>query len=176
MKVRTVRGKHTIHSPSMQTTVFPVCSFTSPPATWRIFSTLGAINALSLLLNGSPNIECTTNPSPRKKVSSRIPFVRSMIWLGMTKCPGAISSRSDPTAEKAMMAWHPMDLSAAMLARAGTSVGVMVCAGPWRERKAMRAPEGSLEMVMGEEGLPHGWRHELCCQVVASLFRCRPVC
>ncbi len=56
-----------------------------------------------------------------------------------------------------MMAWQPMCLRAAMLAREGTSVGVMVWAGPCRARKAMRAPEGSSEMVMGEEGLPQGY-------------------
>jgi hypothetical protein len=43
-----------------------------------------------------------------------------------------------------------------MLARAGTSVGVMVWAGPCREIKAIWAPEGREEIVMGEEGLPHG--------------------
>ena len=144
-------------SPSMQTTVLPVCSLTSPSHSARIFSTRGATNLLSLFEKGSPNIECTTRPSPRKKVSCRIPLVRSMIWSGMTKWPGAISSRKEPTAEKATMAWTPICLSAAMLARAGTSVGVMVCARPCREMKAISAPEGSLEMVIGEDGFPHGW-------------------
>lgn len=144
------------HPPSMQTTVLSVCSLGEPSAALRISSTLGATNALSLLLNGLPNIEWTTSPSPRKNVSSLIPFVRSMIWSGMTKWPGAISSRSEPTAENATMAWTPMCFRAAMLARPGTSVGVMVCARPWREMKAMSAPEGRDEMVMGEEGLPQG--------------------
>lgn len=43
-----------------------------------------------------------------------------------------------------------------MLARAGTSVGVMVWWGPWREMKAICEPLGSAEMVMGDEGLPQG--------------------
>jgi hypothetical protein len=81
-----------------------------------------------------------------------------MIWSGMMKCPGAISSRSDPTAENATMASQPRCLRAAMLARAGTSVGEMVCEGPCREMKAIRAPEGREEMVIGEEGFPHGYR------------------
>lgn len=80
-----------------------------------------------------------------------------MIWLGMTKWPGAISSRSEPTALKATMASTPRDLRAAMLARTGTSEGVMVWLGPWREMKAICAPLGRVEMVMGEEGLPQGW-------------------
>lgn len=68
-----------------------------------------------------------------------------------------MSSRSDPTAEKATIASQPMCLRAAMLARAGTSEGEMVCLRPWREIKATRAPEGRDEMVMGDEGLPHGY-------------------
>jgi hypothetical protein len=48
-----------------------------------------------------------------------------------------------------------------MLARAGTSVGVMVWAEPCREMKAIWAPEGKEEMVMGEEGLPQGWYCQL---------------
>jgi len=40
--------------------------------------------------------------------------------------PGAISSRRDPTAEKARMTRTPSDLSAAMLAREGTSEGWMM--------------------------------------------------
>lgn len=43
-----------------------------------------------------------------------------------------------------------------MLARAGTSVGVMLWLGPWREMKAMRSPEGREERVMGDDGLPQG--------------------
>jgi hypothetical protein len=42
---------------------------------------------------------------------------------GMTKSPGAISSRNEPTAEKATIAWTPMCFRAAMLARTGTSEG-----------------------------------------------------
>jgi hypothetical protein len=44
-----------------------------------------------------------------------------------------------------------------MLARAGTSVGVMVWLRPCREMKAIWAPEGRAEMVIGEDGLPHGY-------------------
>ncbi len=43
-----------------------------------------------------------------------------------------------------------------MLARTGTSEGVMVWWGPWREMKAISAPLGSAEIVMGDEGLPQG--------------------
>ena len=74
----------------------------------------------------------------------------------MTKCPGTISSLNEPTAENATIAFTPMDLRAAMLARAGTSVGVMEWLVPCREMKAIWAPEGREEMVMGEEGFPHG--------------------
>jgi hypothetical protein len=55
------------------------------------------------------------------------------------------------------MALTPICLRAAMLARAGTSVGVMVWLVPCREMKAIWSPEGREEMVMGEEGLPHGY-------------------
>ena len=44
-----------------------------------------------------------------------------------------------------------------MLARLGTSVGEMEWAVPCRERKAMRAPEGREDMVIGDEGLPQGY-------------------
>jgi hypothetical protein len=54
------------------------------------------------------------------------------------------------------MACTPRDLRAAMLARTGTSEGVMVWWGPWREMKAISAPLGSAEIVMGDEGLPQG--------------------
>lgn len=54
------------------------------------------------------------------------------------------------------MALTPMDLRAAMLARAGTSVGVMEWLVPCREMNAIWAPEGREEMVIGDEGLPHG--------------------
>lgn len=55
----------------------------------------------------------------------------------MTKCPGTISSLNEPTAEKATIALTPIDFKAAMLARAGTSVGVIVWFGPCREMKAI---------------------------------------
>ena len=37
-----------------------------------------------------------------------------------------------------------------------------MCATPWREMKAISAPEGREEMVMGDEGGPHGC---LVCQL-----------
>lgn len=66
-------------SPSIQTTVLSVCSLGDPSAAFKISSTLGATNLLSFSLNGLPNIEWTTKPSPRKNVSSLMPLVRSMI-------------------------------------------------------------------------------------------------
>jgi len=80
-----------------------------------------------------------------------------MIWLGRTKEPGEISSRREPTAEKAMMARTPRDLRAAMLARAGTAEGWIVCPVPWRATKAIGVPDGRVKMDMGEEGSPQGW-------------------
>lgn len=58
------------------------------------------------------------------------------------------------------MALTPICFNAAMLARPGTSVGVMVWAGPCREMKATRAPEGREEMVMGDEGFPQGYTRQ----------------
>jgi hypothetical protein len=80
--------------------------------------------------------------------------------------PGAISSRSDPTAEKATIASTPMLLSAAMLARALTSEGGMLCETPWREMKATSGPGtlgasavgGSVKIESADEGVPQGWR------------------
>lgn len=74
----------------------------------------------------------------------------------MMKCPGAISSLNDPTAEKAMMASTPKCFNAAMLALAGTSVGVIVCAVPCLEMNAILSPEGNSEIVMGDDGFPQG--------------------
>ena len=50
----------------------------------------------------------------------------------------------------------PRDLSAAMLARAGTVEGEKVWCLPCRARKAILAPEGSEAIVMGEGGKPQG--------------------
>ena len=80
-----------------------------------------------------------------------------MICVGRTKSPGAISSRRDPTAEKASTAFTPRDLNAAMLARAGTAEGLMEWPGPWRARKATWVPDGRAQMEMGELGKPHGY-------------------
>ena len=89
-----------------------------------------------------------------------MPFVRSMIWDGTTMSPGRTSSRSEPTAEKATMAWQPRCLSAAMLARAGTCEGVIEWCRPCRAMKAieMGLPPGTgrAAIVMGEEVDPQG--------------------
>jgi hypothetical protein len=84
-------------------------------------------------------------------------LVRSMICAASTKSPGAISSRSEPTALKASTARTPSDFNAAMFARAGTADGEMLWPGPWRARKATFVPEGRAQIVMGEEGRPHGY-------------------
>lgn len=83
--------------------------------------------------------------------------MRSMICVGRTNDPGAISSRREPTAEKARMARTPSDLRAAMFAREGTADGEIVCLVPCRARNAMRVPEGRDEMVIGELGYPQGY-------------------
>jgi hypothetical protein len=80
-----------------------------------------------------------------------------MIWVGRTNAPGGMSSRRDPTAEKASTMRTPRDLSAAMFAREGTAEGGMLCEGPCRVRKAMRVPEGRAAMVIGELVGPQGW-------------------
>jgi hypothetical protein len=58
---------------------------------------------------------CPTIPVP-KKLFCRAK-VRSMNWSGMTKVPGASSSRREPTAENASTSVTPARLSASMLAR-----------------------------------------------------------
>jgi hypothetical protein len=75
-----------------------------------------------------------------------------MICEGITKSPGAISSRRDPTALKAMIVFTPIEDSAAMLARAGTAEGLMEWATPCLARKATCAPLGREAMVIGELG------------------------
>ena len=79
-----------------------------------------------------------------------------MIWFGSANEPGAISSRREPTAEKASTARTPSDLSAAMFARAGTAEGGMECPLPWRVRKAICVPDGRAQMEMGALGKPQG--------------------
>lgn len=78
---------------------------------------------MSLFENGSPNWAWATTLVSSKNEAGRTPFVRSMIWSGIAKSPGLISSRRDPTAEKATMRRTPSDLRAAMFARAGTAEG-----------------------------------------------------
>jgi len=73
------------------------------------------------------------------------------------KCPGAISSRSEPTAEKARIAFTPSDFRAEIFALDGTSVGEMVWPFPWRARKAIFVPDGKEQMVIGELGKPQGY-------------------
>ena len=46
---------------------------------------------------GSATETCATSPAPKNDFSRA--KVRSMNWSTITKCPGAISSRNDPTAE-----------------------------------------------------------------------------
>lgn len=72
------------------------------------------------------------------------------------KSPGAISSRSEPTAEKARIAFTPRDLRAEIFARDGTLVGEMIWPLPWRARKAILVPDGKEQMVIGELGKPQG--------------------
>lgn len=147
--------------PSMHTMHLSVNSCTPRPCASSTTRTRPASHAESARLNGSPNAACATTLVPSKNDAARTPFVRSMICEGSANAPGAISSRSEPTAEKARMVRTPRDLSAAMLARAGTAEGEMVCPVPCRARKAMCAPEGNEEMVMGEEGKPQGCRVRL---------------
>lgn len=135
--------------PSMHTAVLPVCS---PTPSLSASFTSGTIKFISCPSNGSPNIACATTPVSWKNDAGRIPLVRSMIWSGMTKSPGLISSRRLPTALNATTARTPICLRAAMLARAGTALGLMLCSLPWRARNAMRVPEGSSAIVMGELG------------------------
>lgn len=108
----------------------------------------------SCLSKGSANPTWPTSPFS-KKVNGRMPLVRSMIWSGMTKSMGLMSSRRDPTAEKAMMLRTPMERRAAMLARAGTSCGANWWWMPWRARKATGTPL-CRAMRMGDDGKPHG--------------------
>ena len=140
--------------PSMHTMHLSVNRGTPRPSS--AFSTRGASHLMNLLLKGSPNIVCATIDVSWKNDAGRTPFVRSMICEGRMNAPGEISSRREPTAEKATMARTPSDLSAAMFARPGTAEGLMTCPTPWRAMNATWVPEGRLAMVMGELGNPHG--------------------
>lgn len=73
------------------------------------------------------------------------------------KDPGEISSRRDPTAEKARTARTPSDLRAAILAREGTAEGLIVWPIPCLAMKAIRVPEGREEITIGAEGYPQGY-------------------
>lgn len=111
--------------------------------------------------NGSPKAACATMDVPSKKLVGRTPLVRSMIWDGIAKSPGLISSRREPTAENARMARTPRDFRAAMLARAGTAEGAMLWPIPCLARKATWVPEGRAQMVIGELGKPQGYIKQL---------------
>jgi hypothetical protein len=78
---------------------------------------------------GSDSLGPVDDSIPKQKFSMHVLVLRSGAREtdpeGMTKSPGAISSRRDPTAEKATIAWTPKCLRAAMLARAGTSDGLI---------------------------------------------------
>lgn len=54
----------------------------------------------------------------------------------MTKSRGAISSRNEPTAVKAMIARTPICFKAAIFASEGTPDGGIECVRPCRARKA----------------------------------------
>jgi len=73
------------------------------------------------------------------------------------KSRGLISSRREPTAEKAIIASTPMDFKAAMLALAGTSDGFIKWPAPWRARKATWWPASVSQIIILELGLPHGF-------------------
>lgn len=78
--------------------------------------------------------------------------MRSMICDGITKSFGAISSRSEPTAEKASTVRTPRCFSAAMFAVDGTCEGEIECFSPWRARNATSVPESVRAMLMGDDG------------------------
>lgn len=142
--------------PSIQMMVLSVWSFTPPPSSSNTCLTRLSNQATSLVLKGSPNAAWATMFVPSKKLTGRTPFVRSMTWDGRMKSPGAISSRSEPTAEKARIAFTPRDLRAEIFARDGTSVGEMVWPLPWRARKAIFVPDCKEQIVIGALGRPHG--------------------
>ncbi len=120
----------------MQTRVPLSCSLTpSPSKLCPHFRTICA----SFSSNGSPNMTCPTTPVS-KNVKGRMPLVLSMIWSGMKKSRGWISSCKLPTAEKAIMVRTPIDLRAAIFARELTSWGANSWWTPWRLRKATLCP------------------------------------
>lgn len=144
--------------PSIHTMHLSVCSLTSRPSLSSATFTRSSKKRTSLFAKGSPNCACATTERPSKKLAGRTPFVRSMICDGRTKSPGRISSRREPTAEKATTSRTPSDLSAAMLARDGTEEGEMEWPTPCRAMKATCVPPAPWAMVMGELGLPQGCR------------------
>ena len=108
------------------------------------------------MLKGFPNAAWATMVVPSKKLAGRTPFVRSIICEGRMKSPGAISSRSEPTAENARIAFIPSDLRAEIFARDGILLGEMIWPFPWRARKAILVPDGKVKMDIGALGKPQG--------------------
>jgi hypothetical protein len=147
--------------PSMHTIHLSVTSLTPRPSSSKTRPTGPASHWTSLRAKGSPNAACATTLAS-KKLAGRMPRVRSIICVGSANVPGGISSRSEPTALNASTARTPRDLSAAMFARVGIAVGLIVCPAPCRARKATRVPDGNEAIVIGEEGYPHGCKYYLC--------------
>ena len=75
-----------------------------------------------------------------------------MICDGITKSLGAISSRSEPTAENASTVRTPRCFSAAMLAVDGTCDGEIEWFRPWRARNATSVPASVRAMLIGDDG------------------------
>ena len=147
---------HTMHLPLCMRGAYPRAARSSSAAPLSTASTRPSSQRTRRSANGSPNAACATTLVPSKKLAGRTPLVRSMICVGRTKSPGASSSWSEPTAENASMARTPSDLSAAMLACAGTAEGAIVCPTPWRARKAILVPKGRAQIAIGELGKPQG--------------------
>mmetsp|Transcript_394 Transcript_394/g.452 ORF Transcript_394/g.452 Transcript_394/m.452 type:complete len:208 (+) Transcript_394:521-1144(+) len=130
----------------------------SLPSCWSkkpFVSKLSAMSLFNLRSNGSPNIAWATNPFS-KKVDGLIPLVLSITCVGMTKSLGLISGCNDPTAEKATIALTPIFFKAAMLALDGTSVGNKSCFCPCLAKNATGNPPSVTEIVIGDDGYPHG--------------------
>lgn len=146
--------------PSIHTTHFSVWRSIAPSGFFFLSAslTLCSNHPTNFVLNGSPNPTCATvDFKSSKKLAGRMPFVLSIIWSGMTKSPGLISSRREPTAEKANIVDTPRDLRAAIFALEGTLEGAMEWLIPCRAMKAICWPDGSAAMDIGDEGYPHGW-------------------
>ena len=71
----------------------------------------------------------------------------------MTKVPGAMSSRSEPTALTETISVTPARFMASMLARKLSSEGGTRWPRPWRGRKTMAWPSSSPKSI-SSEGFP----------------------